>query len=432
MLQVKMHSKIRKIWGLNQKMRFLKYSRNQIEKIQLKKLERIVHHSYHTVPYYHDLFTQHSITPEDIRKLSDIKKIPVTSKDDLISLDKERISSDAILPETMTEITTSGSTGEPFSFFSNSVYDNIVGLNCIRSKLHYGMKLTDKITKIGGVISNKAPSRNIFSGNFFNKTTLSSFDSNQEKLEHLNRFQPQIIQCFISQLYTFSLWLEENNKRLVYIPRFILCSGEIAHPYMLEKVSLNFNTEIFDRYANAELGVVADSCNSGRCYQIYEDTVLAEFLDLDNKTYIVGTNLDNFVTPFIRYNTGDMCTPVDPSCENDKDNKSNLLKFKNIVGRDNDFILLPDQTLLAPITLVYLMRAQYHFIKKYRFIQESRQSITIELVPHKTFDDSVKKSIISELRKLSKGLNPKVVLRNTIPPDASGKMRIIKTCIAKK
>ncbi|WP_155319431.1 hypothetical protein [Desulfosarcina alkanivorans] len=78
---------------------------------------------------------------------------------------------------------------------------------------------------------------------------------------------------------------------------------------MRDKVSEAFRARVIDRYATAELGVVADSCEQGGGHHIFEDSVYAEFPEVDGVTCFVGTNLDNYATPFIRYHTFDACKP---------------------------------------------------------------------------------------------------------------------------
>lgn len=57
--------------------------RKEIEELQTKKLVREVRHAYYNAPYYKKSFDEAGITPEDIKTIDDIKKIPMLYKDDL-------------------------------------------------------------------------------------------------------------------------------------------------------------------------------------------------------------------------------------------------------------------------------------------------------------------------------------------------------------
>jgi len=58
-------------------------SREEIEEDQLKKLKAQVRHAYENVPMYNRKFKEAGITPDDIKTLKDISRIPFTVKNDL-------------------------------------------------------------------------------------------------------------------------------------------------------------------------------------------------------------------------------------------------------------------------------------------------------------------------------------------------------------
>ncbi len=57
--------------------------RDDLKKMQLRRLKHTLNYVYDNVPYYHDLFDKNNIAPEDIKTLEDITKLPFTTKDDL-------------------------------------------------------------------------------------------------------------------------------------------------------------------------------------------------------------------------------------------------------------------------------------------------------------------------------------------------------------
>ena len=60
-----------------------KMPRTKIKEIQIKRLKETVKRTYENVPFYKEKFKELKIKPDDIKKLSDIQKLPVTTKDDL-------------------------------------------------------------------------------------------------------------------------------------------------------------------------------------------------------------------------------------------------------------------------------------------------------------------------------------------------------------
>ena len=58
-------------------------SRSDIEADQLAKLKKLVKYCYDNSPFYHKRFDENGISPDDIKSLKDIERIPFTTKADL-------------------------------------------------------------------------------------------------------------------------------------------------------------------------------------------------------------------------------------------------------------------------------------------------------------------------------------------------------------
>ncbi len=58
-------------------------NRSELEQLQLARLQSTVRHVYENVPMYRTRLDEAGVRPEDIRTLSDIRKLPFTVKDDL-------------------------------------------------------------------------------------------------------------------------------------------------------------------------------------------------------------------------------------------------------------------------------------------------------------------------------------------------------------
>jgi len=57
--------------------------REVLESLQLKRLQQIVQRVYHTVGFYRKAFDEAGVKPDDIKTISDIRRLPFTSKQDL-------------------------------------------------------------------------------------------------------------------------------------------------------------------------------------------------------------------------------------------------------------------------------------------------------------------------------------------------------------
>jgi len=55
----------------------------ELKKLQLKRLQQSVKLIYDNVPFYRQKFNEAGITPDDIKTLEDVRKLPFTKKTDL-------------------------------------------------------------------------------------------------------------------------------------------------------------------------------------------------------------------------------------------------------------------------------------------------------------------------------------------------------------
>ena len=58
-------------------------SRDELESLQLERLQQTVRHAYEHVPLYTTKFDEAGVHPDDIRSLDDVVKLPYTTKEDL-------------------------------------------------------------------------------------------------------------------------------------------------------------------------------------------------------------------------------------------------------------------------------------------------------------------------------------------------------------
>ncbi len=57
-------------------------SRDEIEALQLERLQWTLHHAYNNVPMYQRKFDQAGVHPSDLKQLSDLALFPYTTKQD--------------------------------------------------------------------------------------------------------------------------------------------------------------------------------------------------------------------------------------------------------------------------------------------------------------------------------------------------------------
>ena len=87
-------------------------SREQMRELQGKRLQKLVTYVYHNVPFYRSRMQEMDLSPDDIRTIDDIVKLPFTTKQDL--RDNYPYGLQAAPPSEIVRVhASSGTTGNP-------------------------------------------------------------------------------------------------------------------------------------------------------------------------------------------------------------------------------------------------------------------------------------------------------------------------------
>lgn len=90
-------------------------SYDELKKEQETHLRKIINFSYNNVPYYHRLFRDLKLGPENIKNIEDLEKLPILTKD-IIKQNWNEFVPVNLKNMSYYNLTTGGSTGSPLRF----------------------------------------------------------------------------------------------------------------------------------------------------------------------------------------------------------------------------------------------------------------------------------------------------------------------------
>ena len=164
----------------------------------------------------------------------------------------------------------------------------------------------------------------------------------EDLVDHLNVFQPDILQAYPS--IGALLAIEQQEGRLRIRPRVVSTVGEMRTPDMERRIREAWGVPPFDLYGMTEVGIVGSDCPEHRGIHLNEDLAIFEAVDESNRPVPPGspghkvlvTNLFNYTQPLIRYEVSDMLTiSVEPcSCGR------SLTLVSEIEGKNDDMLHL--------------------------------------------------------------------------------------------
>ncbi len=406
-----------------------------LEELQEMWLKKIIHYSYNKVPYYHHLFKNLDIKPEQIQSVNDLEKIPILTKD-IIRTHYDQFKPLSLQSQRWVGGSTGGSSGEPLQYRMTK-RDETLGLAMMYANWGYaGYELGDKVAIIAG--SSLCPTTKVkfidsMKAFMLNEKRISSFDLSEQNLfkivRQLNKFKPRYIRGYASAIYLFASFIKEKELKIDFQPDGIFTTSEVLFEHQREIIEESFRSRVFDQYGLNDGGVSAYECemHSGMHIDILRSVM--EIVD-DNgyrvkegaEGHILATSLHNFAFPFIRYNTGDLGILSAETCPCGR--KTQLLS--KLIGRVSDFIHTPNGRIIHG-TFFSKIFWERSWTKHIQIIQKSNEKLVIRIVPQR--QDEVDFADLEKIKhiiyKRTGPINLDFEIVDNIQTTPAGKWRII-------
>ena len=292
-------------------------STNSLKKWQGKRLRRLVLHAEHNVPLWHDLFAAHEVDVQTIKTLSDLQKLPVTTKNTYTGkTNEERIDASRLIHGVWS--VTSGSTARPFDFWMGD-YRNCrfcIRLLTLRSHIWRGTSPRE-LQAIRVVEIRTTPEKD---ATHLGIPLQEYRDAPDGVLAKIKSFRPDVLESFAGVLFDVAKKVGERPDINLRIP-VVISYGETLTKEMRRYIGRVFHAEVYDRYGLRETGPIAMECSRHHGEHIYNDIFIVEIVDDDGNPVAPGvsgkilvTDLYNYNMPFIRYDSGDRGRIVTEKC----------------------------------------------------------------------------------------------------------------------
>ena len=330
-----------RLWSLDETM-----PRPELRALQLGRLRATVERAMR-VPHYRDALRKAGVAPGDIRSLDDVRRLPITTKEDLRQ--NYPFGMFAVPRAELVRVhCSSGTTGRPTVVgYTAEDLDTWANL-CARFLVAGGLKPEHMVHIAFGY--------GLFTGGFglhygvekVGAAVVPASSGNTERHIMLIRdFKADVLICTPS----YALNIAEVARESGVDPRSLSLSiGHFgAEPWtddMRNEIEMQMGLYAFNNYGLSEImgpGI------SGECYlrngmHIQEDHFLVECLDPETlepvgpgeRGELVITNLTKQAMPVLRYRTRDVCTLDDSPCACGRTGT----RMGRIVGRTDDMLII--------------------------------------------------------------------------------------------
>ena len=322
-------------------------SREELTEIQTKKLIEQVKHVWENVPYYRKKMEEKGVTPDDIKSLEDLSKLPFLSKKDLRDSYPYGLLG-VPLKDCVRIHSTSGTTGKRVVAYYTQVDLDLWNDCCARAIVAAG-GTSDDVCQI-------AYGYGLFTGGMglhggsekLGCLTIPASSGNTDRqIMFIKDLGATILCCTPS----YAAYLAETMKELGMTPDDIpvkagIFGAEAWSEEMRHDIEKTMGIKAYDIFGLTELSGpgVAFECSEQKGMHINEDHFIAEIIDPDtgevlpdgSEGELVFTSVDKKAFPLLRYRTRDICSLSKEKCSCGR----TFVRMAKPKGRSDDMLII--------------------------------------------------------------------------------------------
>ncbi len=406
--------------------------REEIEQLQQERLQAILHRAYKNVTCYRNKFNEAGVDPDDVRTVSDLSKLPFTSKEDL-RLNYPYGMFAVPLREVVRIHSSSGTTGKP----------TVVGYT--KNDIRTWSNLVARFMTAAGVthddVVQVAFGYGMFTGAFglhygaetIGASVIPMGGGNTEKqIMIMQDYKSTVMVCTPS----YAITLADRMEKLGIDPKGLslrvgLFGGEPWSEAMRSEIEMRLSISATDNYGLSEiLGPgVAGECRHKCGMHIFEDAFIPEIIDPESCEVLppgsvgelVLTTLTKEAFPMIRYRTRDITSLVYDRCECGR----TMVRMMKTMGRSDDMLIIkgvnvyPSQ-IEEVLVAIEGCEPHYQLVVDRKGAQDSLE-VQIEVTENIFFDEmKMQRAFLEKVEKriesvIGVGVTVKLVEPNSFP-----------------
>jgi phenylacetate-CoA ligase len=403
------------------------WTSEQTRQFQWQALQRLLEHTFRTVPYYKKKYAAEGIALSDIRTISDFAKLPPLSRAEVNSHRDELCSE--ITTSKLIQHATGGSSGVPTRFvITMDSYD----WRCAASDRAYswsGHRLGQRTLYLWGaplgnisrLKSTKVAAHRMLRRELFVPTFIQTPELWHQTSKRALQFRPRFIVGYVSSIEQFASFLISEKLTLPGI-QAVISAAEPVHEKTRQLVMQAFGAPLYNAYGSREFMSIAAECDQHRGLHINAENILVEteLARSEGPSELLVTDLHNFGMPFIRYRIGDVGAIDESMCSCGR----GLPLISSVEGRVLEVLRTSSGRIVPGEFFPHLFK-DFREIREFQVQQTSLDEIMVYVVLNVQILDSSQKLIQQEIARVF-GTEVRVAVTPVaaIPQLPSGKRRV--------
>ena len=381
-------------------------------------LRYLVRSAYTNVPFYRRTWDTEGVSVSQFRGVEDLPLLPIVTKGSLLSRGLQDRLNATVDPQHTIRRGTSGTSGAPIEVHMTRPefrFRQLILFLALCGNAGWAFPLD--IVEAGTWIPPTSSGSVIRRRGLLTAVTYISRKSPLEEQAHaLARTRPMVLTGCPSSLQIIAAELV-RLRIAPPRPKIIVPRGEVLRPDVRNLLSEVFGGRVIDYYNAQEIGNIARQCaDSPSVMYVNHDSCVVEVVDdeghpvsLGQEGNIVVTSLYNTTMPFLRYTLQDRAVLL----QNERTHCRCGCRTQTIaspLGRDDDFIVLPDLQRVSPRVIDDLVIAACRKVgiessftrgvQQYQIVQESPTHITLRIAASEPPPASLCTQLVHDVRAL--------------------------------
>ena len=321
-------------------------SREEILKLQNERLVKQVKHVYENVPYYRKKMEGKGVTPEDIRSVEDLHKLPFLTKDDLREAYPYGLVAVPI-KDCVRIQPTSGTTGRRVVAFYTQHDIDLWDECCARAIMAAGGTKDDVVhVSYGYGLFTGGPGLNGGSHKVGSLTLPMSSGNTDRQIQFMIDLGSTILCCTPSYAAYLGESINERGLKDKIKLKAGIFGAEAWTEEMRRDIEKSLGIKAFDIYGLTEISGpgVSFECSAQAGMHINEDHFIAEIINPKTgevlpegeKGELVFTSITKEAFPLLRYRTRDICVLTREKCSCGRTH----VKMTKPMGRSDDMLII--------------------------------------------------------------------------------------------
>ena len=380
-------------------------SPEKLRELQDERLVKQVKHVWDNVPYYRKKMEEKGVTPDDIKGVDDLHKLPFLSKADLRDAYPYGLLA-APLKDCVRIQSTSGTTGRRVvAFYTKNDID--LWEDCCARAIVAAGGTNEDVVQIAYGYGLFTGGAGLHGGSHkVGSLTLPMSSGNTDRqLQFMTDLQSTILCCTPSYAAYLAESIHERGLKDKIKLKAGIFGAEAWSEKMRQEIQNQLGIKAYDIYGLTEISGpgVAFECSDQTGMHINEDHFIAEIIDPDTgevlpdgtQGELVFTSITKEAFPLLRYRTRDICVLTREKCSCGR----SLVKMCKPMGRSDDMLIVKGVNVFPSQIETVLIEQGYQ--SNYQIIVDRvNNSDTLEVMVEMTqdnFSDNLGK--ITEMEK---------------------------------